>query len=299
MPVEEPPYRRLAQAADSLLRPLARPEDDILCARLRLLLQLPRFQPTEMPASAAMQAEAIRVLDTIREAQLPYSRWRHAPPASAFTPAQELRVLSAASHVQPVAADLATTIHTRFHYIGTVRQGLHFGLYDREEDEVPCTLLTFSPFDLVPLTGFLPEGVTPGEVCVLSRAYSFRWAPRNSFSFAFRRALVVLRRALPELRLMLTYVNPNLGFSGASYAASNWAPFAQEATLYHYLDGQYITWRELERRFSCVDPSLLTGMLGERLTRSAMPLEPLRLLEFSLNEPAHRRAESVGRTGGE
>jgi hypothetical protein len=43
-------------------------------------------------------------------------------------------------------------------------------------------------------------------------------------------------------RLLLTYRNPNVGFTGASYRAGNWILWARErGTRYSYLDRQYIT----------------------------------------------------------
>jgi hypothetical protein len=46
--------------------------------------------------------------------------------------------------------------------------------------------------------------------------------------------------------LLITYLNPNLGFTGASYKASNWHVIGIElGNRYAYLDGRYITDRRL------------------------------------------------------
>jgi hypothetical protein len=90
--------------------------------------------------------------------------------------------------------------------------------------------------------------------------------------------------------IVVTYVNPNVGFSGASYRASNWSLFAYEAQLgYTYLDGIYTTRRQLKNKFGTDDHGILSTLLGDRYTVSQWPLEPLMLFAYSSN-PLIRRA---------
>jgi len=121
---------------------------------------------------------------------------------------------------------------------------------------------------------------------VLSRVLSIDSAPRNAFSFTFARVLPALLELRPGLDLILTYVNPNLGFTGASYLAANWTLFAKEQTHYAYLDGAHITMRELSRRFGGTEYAALCRQLGSRLSLSVQPLSPLLIFAYPTSSRA-------------
>jgi hypothetical protein len=264
--------------------------DDTLLAELRFLLQMARFTPAELANPAVRKAEGCRVLERIRREQQGFAHWHQGP-------GEKVLALGGA-FVTVVADDVARAICQKFHYIGTPREGVALGLYRSASavEEPPSTLLVFSRFDLERHYRALPPPCSPDNVLVLSRVYSFRWAPRNAFSYCFRRALRFLRDVFPSLAMVLTYVNPNLGFTATSYLAANWLFFSEEATTsYDYLDGDYITRRELQRRFGYAALGELKTLLSERLTHSRLPLAPLQLwcypLRRSLRQllPARRR----------
>ena len=88
----------------------------------------------------------------------------------------------------------------------------------------------------------------------------------------------LLRRIEPHVSLLLTYLNPNVGFTGASYKADNWVLFGQENdTRYLYLDGDYKTDRFFWEGFGSSNFEVLTRILGERVTRSRYSLAPLQV----------------------
>jgi len=92
------------------------------------------------------------------------------------------------------------------------------------------------------------------------------------------RVRALLRRIEPHVSLLLTYLNPNVGFTGASYKADNWVLFGEENdTRYLYLDGDYKTDRFFWERFGSSNFEVLTRMLGERVTRSSYSLAPLQV----------------------
>src|SRR5207302_1161359 len=103
----------------------------------------------------------------------------------------------------------------------------------------------------------------------------FPGAPRNTIS----RLLGFVGRAEAQrlgTRQFLTYVNPNLGFSGTSYLASGWKLVGDEpGTRYRYVDGRYLTDRELVRRYGSCDNETLSKALGPRFGWSSMTLLPL------------------------
>jgi len=126
-------------------------------------------------------------------------------------------------------------------------------------------------------------------VLMLSRVFAFDWAPQNTITFVVRRALVVARDQFPAARMVLTYVNPNLGFSAASYRAGNWTAFAREhGTRYSYVDGEYVTDRWLAATFGTSDPTRICDRLGQRFAVSRMPLAPLDVYALALDRRLRR-----------
>jgi len=88
------------------------------------------------------------------------------------------------------------------------------------------------------------------------------------------------RAAQAEIKLGVTdwvsYVNPNMGFTGVSYLASAWHLLGEQPnTTYRYLDGRYITDRELAAKFGNHSDEVYTELLGERFAKNKMRLNPL------------------------
>jgi hypothetical protein len=81
----------------------------------------------------------------------------------------------------------------------------------------------------------------------------------------------------------VTYVNPNLGFTGSAYRAANWTVLAHEhGTHYSYIDNFYVTDRQLITQFGTADPALLRKQLGARFLQNRMRLNPLDVYAFAL-----------------
>jgi len=185
--------------------------------------------------------------------------------------------------VLAVVDAVAETVHERFHYLGRSRAGTHLGMVPTEgrTDDLPCSLWTFSELDLPHVQTVVGGmGFDPRNCLVLSRSYTFRWAPRNTFSYGFAKCVAVLRDEIhPELDWLVSYVNPNVGFTGSSYFAAGWSVLAREISpSYSYLDGEYITRRKLRAEFGTADYDELSTRLGPRIQQSRMTLEPLLVL---------------------
>jgi hypothetical protein len=252
------------------------PGDDVFLAKLRLALQLARFSWQALESDGVLRQEVRTVLQRIREEQHP-----HLDHFSTLEPSRPLHEYE----LRPVADEIAQSIHVAFHYIGYYHHGLHLGLFPSSQQSSgwPLTLLTFSELDMVSARRLLPADVEASEVAVLSRVYASPKAPPNAFSYSFRRSVPLLREQHPRLQLIMTYLNPNVGFTGASYRASNWNFLAADSHLtYPYLDDQYVTTRELIRRFGTGEKTELMRNLGGRLTWSQLPLEPLQLFSYRL-----------------
>ncbi len=274
------PVSPYALAADRALDLVAEPGDDTFLARLRLRQQMPRLSRRELADPRIAAAEARAVLERIRRDQQGFLHWHEGRGDGA-----------AGSSVRDVPADVTRAVCERFHYVGTPRDGAALGLYfaGTPQGMPPATLLLASRFDLAGHGDALPAGVAPDNVLLLSRVYTFRWAPRNAFSFCWSRALPLLRQRFPQAALVLTYLDPNVGFTASSYLAANWLWFAADAAAdYLYLDRQYVTGRELARRFGTGTPAALRQRLGGRLTTARQPIVPQELWAFPLRRSLRR-----------
>jgi hypothetical protein len=173
---------------------------------------------------------------------------------------------------------------SRFHYLRSPRRdGRAYGLTTGAGQLV--ALCVTSPLDVEVLRQLLKScGRFTDHARVLSRVFAFEGAPTNSISYMLSKV------ATEETRLgvtdLLTYVNPNMGFTGVSYRASGWRHLGDEAgTTYRYLDARYITERELSARFGKHDDAEYNRSLGDRYRVSVMKLEPLLVFHTLLAAP--------------
>ena len=196
-----------------------------------------------------------------------------------------------ASKFVQVSDSEAQIIHERFHYLQSFRpRGQHFGLVTQASNRL-FAVATLSVFDLWHLAALIRDQFAPREILVISRVFCFDWAPRNSISYLLGRIARWLRKRSATAKLLLTYVNPNMGFRGASYRAANWYLLAREwGTRYCYIDEDYITDRHLALQFGTIKASLLSARLGSRFATTQIELEPLMLYAYLL----HRSASLVG-----
>lgn len=200
--------------------------------RLRTLLQLPKY-PFEGLISEAIETEVEGEADKINILQAEFGEFLRGHTA------EKLHRDSAS--VSNVPEDMARIVHERFHYLQSFRAGQHFGLYLSGESRL-AALATVSQMDVMRLRHYLPQG-QHSRAFLLSRVFAFPWAPRNSLSFLLSSVVRELRERGTEV--LLTWVNPNLCFRGSSYRAANWSLAGTEPVIYRYLNGAYITARQM------------------------------------------------------
>ncbi|TXI51334.1 MAG: hypothetical protein E6Q50_01255 [Lysobacter sp.] len=257
-------------------------EDERLLLRLRLALRVPQFRADKISNTIAIGKLAAELLKDIRNSQAPYLD---------RIPVEAKAVISDDDfQLEPLLADDARICHTAFHYIGAHRIGRHYGLSLRASRQafLPYYSLTFSEFDIESADPFIREWLSGLSLRVLSRAHAFRCAPYNAFSFSLSRAIRNLSENEADVDALITYVNPNVGFTGATYRATGWVPLAEEAAKYYYLNEKYITVRELSKfgLFSSKD-------LARGLQISGAELLPLRIYALPVSKRSrihfHRR----------
>jgi hypothetical protein len=250
----------------------------------QVLLHLPRFSFRGSLGTVQVQQEIRRLAVKLAE------RRRHAP---AEIKSQLLNKLDLRrAHLDSVDPDLALATHRVFHYLGsTRREGIHLGLYgEASSGKRPLlSVVTLSPFDLRHIKDALPFGIHAEESLVLSRLFAFPSAPFNAVSFTLGRVFEWLQTHMPNIRALLTYLNPNLGFRGTVLKATNWKLLGEEAKkCYLYIDGDYKTDRYAIREYGTADPITLAVTLGPRFSTSAEPLLPLKVFIYLMDSSLRR-----------
>lgn len=249
--------------------------------RLQALLHLPRLADANgQVGTAGIVGEVARLAARLSQRIAPHREWMRMATDAPQRP-QDLSL----------ATDDATAdvLLERFHYLGSVRRdGPRF--VARTAGGQPAAVLTLGPCDLAWFRSALPSGVRLEETAMLSRVFAFDWIPRNSISYLLGALVARLDDVGWQRRLLMTYVNPNLGFDGASYRASNWTLIAREhGTRYAYLDGNYITDRALQRRFGTNNTDELGASLGARISFSKLALAPLDIYALAIDSRLRKR----------
>lgn len=200
----------------------------------------------------------------------------------------------AQSKIAQIDSDTARLLHHYYHYLASPRpDGIHLGLFQPattgETPTLVC-LLTFSEFDLLHIRNALPFELEPREMLVLSRQITLENAPPNTVTHALSEACAWLRQNRPEVKMLLTYVDPNLGFQGTAYKAANWRLIGRERKdRYLYLDGNFTTVRQFVQEFGTADFSKLSALLGPRIMSSVWKLEPLKIFAYFLNPKLRKK----------
>jgi hypothetical protein len=243
----------------------------------QVLLQIHRFSIDELNTPGVLEREIGRVAERVN-AKL------EAVPDDLSQP---FEVDLQSTHLGLVDSTTAELVHGAYHYLGSPRgNGIHLGLFSNTTLRRPhlMTLVTFSKFDLPHIVSGLPLGIRPEEVVLLSRLFSFSWCPRNAMSHTLGLTFSWVRKHRPEVRMLITYLDPNLGFRGTIYQATNWIFFGKEnKRRYLYLDGNYVTDRAMIKQYGTADLQKLEALLGRRITSSKQPLRPLELYAYLLD----------------
>jgi hypothetical protein len=146
----------------------------------------------------------------------------------------------------------ALPVLASLHYLQSARPGSrHFALVD-PVDGLPVTLCSMSPLEWKCVGSWLWSqfAISPERVWDISRVYSVDLAPANAISLLLSRVRKYLRHDRLPVDLLVTTVDPNLGFTGSSYRASNWQQWMTvQARPYLYEKGRYVSPRQLRERF--------------------------------------------------
>lgn len=215
---------------------------DARALRVRTLLHLPRIAGySGLMPHASVRAEIRRVADQLADdarriaGQVP-SR------------AGDLRRLRFAR----VPAELAAPIIASGHYLRSARRDAQYFALLEPAGNLPVSICSVSELNWRRVAGQIQrEFDIPRErIRDVSRVYSHDSAPPNAISYLLARVRTALRQSGDGVELLTTAVDRNLGFSGASYRAASWQQWITvQPRPYLYLDGCYVSPRQLRERF--------------------------------------------------
>lgn len=210
--------------------------------RVRVLLQLPRV------ASTAGRVTASQIERELQRCGEQLTKDVAASRASVPRDKFGLGELVVTDRADSVAAG---QIFAFLHYLRNDRPGArYFALLDPAQG-LPVTICAVAPLEWPRIGRWIRQqfDVPPDRVRDVARVYSCPTAPPNAVSFLLAKVRQQLARE-KAADLLMTAVDPNLGFTGASYRAANWQRwFAIQPRPYLYSDGQYVSPRQLRQRF--------------------------------------------------
>jgi hypothetical protein len=198
------------------------------------LLQLPQYSRDALSSESFLRSEMAGLAFRTNELQRGFESWIEQRKICCLKRGD----FRAALVPESVAYDL----HLRFHYLHSPHAGETVGIYHGSKGP-PAAIATISPMDVEVLRKYVPAGGSD-KALLLSRVFAFDWAPPNSISYLLSQVSRWVKMNRPRAELLLTFVNPNLGFSGSSYQASNWQLVGNHAVVYRYVDGRYVSARE-------------------------------------------------------
>jgi hypothetical protein len=180
----------------------------------------------------------------------------------------------------------ANEVFANLHYLKNARPGSkYFALVDPVHGR-PVSLCSISPLQWKPVARQLYRqfDIPAENVWEISRMYSFDIAPPNVTSYLLARVRRAMRKDEPTAELLTTAMDPNVGFNGNSYRGANWMEWMKiQPRPYFYLDGDYVSPRQLRERFGTAGLERISAQYGIEVTRSAAKLLPSSIFCWRIN----------------
>lgn len=138
----------------------------------------------------------------------------------------------------------ADEINNRLHYMRSTRNDTiaNYGLYI-DNSETPYANVSFSKctrsYQVDALNQTTGLHLMPEQVLSMTRAFTFNNAPKNSMSKLFHQAHRRIRLEFPEVKAIVTALNPYTGFEGGIFTGASYTPYAFSPMEYWYDDRGY------------------------------------------------------------
>jgi hypothetical protein len=153
---------------------------------------------------------------------------------------------------EEIDSSRALPVLTRLHYLRSARPDSHYFALVDPVRRLPVTLCGLSLLQWRCVANHMRSQFAIPPECIwdLSRVYSIDTAPHNAISSLLSRVRVFLRNNTSAADLLVTAVDPNLGFTGCSYRAANWQQWMTvRARPYLYEKCCYVSPRQLREHY--------------------------------------------------
>jgi hypothetical protein len=232
---------------------------------VRALLHLPRVASYE---------GWVKTLQVQRELKISAERLRSDTRAAiGHMPAGKFELRDLA--FEAIASSRALPVLESLHYLRSARpDSRYFALVDPIQG-LPVTLCGLSPLQWKCVANHMRSqySIPPERIWDVSRVYSVDTAPRNAISVLLSKVRTFLRHNLPAAHLLVTAVDPNLGFSGCSYRAANWQQWMTvRARPYFYEECYYVSPRQLREHYGTASLPELQATYPGRFQQSRVKL---------------------------
>jgi hypothetical protein len=151
----------------------------------------------------------------------------------------EHKTQSAPADFHRLDAAAANRLLTDHHFLGYGRKdaALYVG------KSTLTNIAVYSPWDLHHANRALDSlELDKSEVLVLSRLLNVPGTPKSELSKFIAQSMRWVRKMMPQIKAILTYVNPNIGHYGIVYRGANFLPLCIEHhPFYLFLDCEYKT----------------------------------------------------------
>jgi hypothetical protein len=208
---------------------------------VRVLLHLPRV---------ASYRGSVGKLQVQRELRSSAERLRRDTRAAiSYVPAEKFELRDLA--FEEIDSTRALPVLQSLHYLRSTRPGSrYFALVDPIR-RLPITLCSLSPLEWKCVGRQLyAQSILSEQVLDISRLYSVDNAPPNAISSLLSKIRTYIRHDMPNIDLLITAVDPNLGFTGISYRAANWQQWMTvRARPYLYENCNYVSPRQLREHY--------------------------------------------------
>ena len=204
--------------------------------------------------------------------------------ASPYVPVERFLLRDLA--FEEIDSSRALPVLTSLHYLQSARLGSrYFALVD-PVNRLPISLCSMSLLQWKCVGNYIGRqfAIPKQRVWDVTRVYAVDGAPANAISLLLSKVRGYARQNMPTVDLLVTAVDPNLGFTGGSYRAANWQQWMTVASRpYFYFKGRYISPRQLRERFGTANLVELEQKYPRRFEQSRARLLDLGIYCCNVN----------------
>jgi hypothetical protein len=171
--------------------------------------------------------------------------------------------------MQIVDNSFAKQFMSSHHYSGTC-PNLYYALGFYHKGQIVC-MVCFGPPSGRLLAQAIMEGGNAKNVCELVRLFAFDWGPKNTESYCIGQSLSWLQNNAPDMRVVVSYADPNQGHLGIIYQATNWLYTGQGSRIVDsyevFMDGEWIHPRSVFSTYGTTNIEKIEEKIGHKIKK--------------------------------